>query len=124
MIGQKINKRLSKAIFFMAVLHVAALSAYVFDKIPEAYQQAFFYNIDRIYVIFMMSSLLYVLIDKNVKIVLATCLFIYCHYFLIVNSRYVLDLTGGEKLLNWQIYFGLSTLLIIINAIYYVSRRK
>ncbi|MCP4987229.1 MAG: hypothetical protein GY928_14620 [Colwellia sp.] len=124
MIEQKINKRLSKAIFFMATLHVLALAAYVFNKIPEAYQKAFFYNIDRVYVIFMMSSLLYVIIDKNVKIVLATCLFIFCHYFLIVNSRYLLDLTDVAKELNWQIYFGLSTILIILNAIYYVSRRK
>lgn len=124
MIQGKINKALSKVIILITTLHVITLAAYIFDYIPDSIQQHLFYNIDRLYCVFLMSSLFYITRDKNIKIVLGTCLLIYVHYFLIANWRYLIDLTDSQDEINWKIYFGLSTVLIILNSIYHAIRCK
>lgn len=106
------------------MLHVIALAAYVYDYIPESIQKAYFWLKTDIYMLLMMGLFAYLIMNKTAKIALWTAFAIHAYYSIIVSIRFFYDISSDVTEINWIIHFGVSVLLILLNAIYYVRSSK
>ena len=121
MIEQKINKRIAQSIMALALLHIIALSFYLFNAIPEKYWSLFFWYKSDIYILVLTALMAYIVANKIVKIALKTSFYVYLAYFLLVNVRIF-----GDNQLNWTEmtwgYICATLILILLIISIYVSR--
>lgn len=121
---QRVSNTIAYAITIITMLHVISLAAYVYDYIPDSIQKAYFWLKTDIYMLLMIGIFAYLIMNKTAKIALWTAFAIYAYYSIIVSIRFFYDISSRATELNWIIHFGVSVLLILFNAIYYVRSSK
>ena len=108
-------------IIIAALLHVIGLAAYIFNYIPERIQSMYFYNLDRVYILFLIGCFYYLSQDRIIKIGLLLSGLIYLIYFHIANIQYIINISYNIAEWIWVLFTGISFIVILI-YIRYVTR--